>query len=98
MLSLAVFLENEHLSSGFFKIECFYFIFKVPNGPLVPSGTSPQVPLSSTGSSALSAHDIVIESRVLSKAKALEICFALQWMHTLDRFCLLVAPRERSSL
>lgn len=64
-----------------------------------PSGTSPQVPLSfSKGPSALSAHDIVIESRALSDAEALEICFALQWMHILDRFCVLVAPWEKTSL
>lgn len=56
-----------------------YFIFKVPNGLLSPSGTSPQVPLSlSIGLSALSARDIVIESRALSDVEALEICFALQ--------------------
>lgn len=58
---------------------CFHFIFKVLNGLLRPSGTSPQVPLpSSKGPSALSTHDIVIESRALSDAEALEICFALQ--------------------
>lgn len=51
----------------------------MPNGLLSPSGTSPQVPLSlSIGLSALSAHDIVIESRALSDVEALEICFALQ--------------------
>lgn len=59
--------------------ESFYFIFKVPNGLLRPSGASPQVPLSlSKGLSALSARDIVIESRALSDVEALGICFALQ--------------------
>lgn len=58
---------------------CVYFKFKVPNGLLRLSGTSPQVPLPfSKGPSALSAHDIVIESRALRDAEALEICFALQ--------------------
>lgn len=59
--------------------ESFYFIFKVPNGLLSPSGTSPQVPLSFfRGLSALSACDIVIESRALSDVEALEIGFALK--------------------